>query len=195
MRERDQKKLENVQKNAIRMIVQKGFDGFSMQKLATASRISPATLYIYFRNRQDLLDKLYAHVQQTFATEALKGFSPDLPLSEGLWIQWQNRLNFITRYPLYFEFFEQFRNSPLIHQTEVTMSEFRNNMGDFVKNAIRRGELRRMEPEIFWSLAYGPFYSILKFHFQKKSMMNENFTLTEARLKKLHEMVVKALSK
>jgi TetR/AcrR family transcriptional regulator, multidrug resistance operon repressor len=140
------------------------------------------------------LNKLYEHVQHTFAMEALKGFSPGLSLSEGLWIQWKNRLNFITRYPSYFEFFEQFRNSPCINNTDGSMNEFRHNMMEFVRNAIKKGEMRRMEPELFWSIAYGPFYSALKFHFSKKSMMNASFKMTDSHLKKLHHMVVKGLS-
>jgi hypothetical protein len=63
----------------------------------------------------------------------------------------------------------------------------------FVQNAMARGEMKPMEPEIFWSLAYGSFYSIIKFHLQQKSMMNTNFTVTDAKLKLLLKMVVKAL--
>jgi TetR/AcrR family transcriptional regulator, multidrug resistance operon repressor len=195
MRERDEKKYALIRKKAIQMIVEKGFDGFSMQKLAASAKVSPATLYIYYKNRKDMLNQLYAHVQHTFASEALKGFSPGLSLGDGLWLQWTNRLNFILRYPFYFEFFEQFRNSPLIHHTDVTMNEFRHNMMEFVRNAMKRGEMKKMEPELFWSLAYGPFYSIVKFHLQKRSMMNDDFTINEARLRQLHNMVIKGLHK
>ena len=41
------------------MIVKEGFDGLSMQKLAKAANVSPATIYLYFKNREDLLNQLY----------------------------------------------------------------------------------------------------------------------------------------
>ena len=64
----------------------------------------------------------------------------------------------------------------------------------FVQNAIKHGELKKMEPEIFWSLAYGPFYSLLKFHLQGKSMMTENYSVNDTKMKQLLKMVVKALT-
>ena len=73
------------------------------------------------------------------------------------------------------------------------MKEFKENMVLFVKNAIQRGELARMEPEIFWSIAYGSFYSLVKFHLQEKKMMTENFKITDAKMKQTLHMVVKAL--
>ncbi len=193
MRTRDEQKEEAIREKALEMFVKQGFDGLSMQKLAKAANVSPATIYIYYENREDLLRSLYNHVSDTFNQEALKGFDPDLSLEEGLWVQWKNRMRFIVNYPYYFQFFEQFRNSPLINHKEIRNLKFKENMSDFVKNAVKRGEMAKMEPELFWSLAYGSFYAILKFHLQEKKMMNEAFKLTDAKLKALLKMVVEAL--
>ncbi|MBL7933168.1 MAG: TetR/AcrR family transcriptional regulator [Bacteroidia bacterium] len=193
MRTRDENKETAIREKALEMIVKHGFDGLSMQKLARAAEVSPATIYIYYENREHLLRDLYHHVMDAFNREALAGFNPNLSLEEGLWVQWKNRMRFIIDYPFYFQFFEQFRNSPLINHKEVKNLAFKELMQDFVKNAIKRGEMAKMEPEIFWSLAYGSFYSILKFHLQEKTMMNNSFRLTDAKLKTLLKMVVEAL--
>src|SRR4051812_25615241 len=110
MRTRDENKIESIREKGLKMIVEQGFDGFSMQKLAKAANVSPATLYIYFKNREDLMNQLYKEVHQKFAEVALKDFNPDLSLKEGLKLQWKNRLKFITKYPIHFKFQEQFRN-------------------------------------------------------------------------------------
>ena len=106
--------------------------------------------------------------------------------------QWKNRLKFITDYPVYYEFLEQFRNSPLINHADIDKTEFRENMKQFVMNAIRRGEMERMDPEIFWSVAYGAFYTLVKFHLSKTSMMGNEFTITDAKLKVVHQMIIKS---
>ena len=108
MRVRDENKEAIIREKAIEMIVDQGFDGFSMQKLAKAAGVSPATLYIYYKNREDLLNKLYISVTETFAATALKDFDPESSLAHGLWIQWKNRMQFIMDFPAYFKFFEQF---------------------------------------------------------------------------------------
>jgi AcrR family transcriptional regulator len=193
MRKKDENKEIAIREKAMEMIVMEGFDGLSMQKLAKAANISASTIYIYFKNREDLLNQLFIQVQQTFSDVALAGFSPELSFEEGLWLQWKNRLRFILKYPVHYQFYEQFRNSPLINHSDINLSVFKNNMKHFVLNAIRRGELARMEPEIFWSLAYGSFYALVRFHLNEKSMMNENFKLTDTIMKQTFKLVVKAL--
>jgi TetR/AcrR family transcriptional repressor of multidrug resistance operon len=193
MRTRDENKESAIREKAMEMIVREGFDGLSMQKLAKAANVSPATIYIYYKNREDLLNSLYNEVNNTFAEVALKRFDPDMPLEEGLWTQWKNRMKFILEYPIYFKFFEQFRNSPLILHKAIDKNQFKESMKQFVSNAIKRKEMAKMEPEVFWSLAYGSFYSLIKFHLQEKSMMNDSYKLTDAKLKMLLKMVVTAL--
>lgn len=193
MRTKDENKAAAIRENAMKMIVAEGFDGFSMQKLAKSANVSPATLYIYYKNREDLLSQLFNEVQQTFADVALEGFNPELSFEEGLWIQWKNRLKFVLSYPIHFSFYEQFRNSPLVNSSAIHLSSFKENMKLFVINAIQKGELKMMEPEIFWSVAYGSFYSLVKFHLEEKTMMGKNFKLTEETLKITFDMIIKAL--
>lgn len=194
MRVRDENKEAIIREKAIEMIVTEGFDGFSMQKLARSAGVSPATIYIYYKNREDLLNNLYITITDTFASAALKDFDPEASLADGLWVQWKNRMKFILEYPAYFKFFEQFRNSPLILHKDIKSTEFKDNMTRFLRNAVKRGEIKKMEPEIFWSLAYGSFYSLLKFHLQGKSMMTENYSVNDTKMKQLLAMVVKALT-
>jgi TetR/AcrR family transcriptional regulator, multidrug resistance operon repressor len=193
MRIRDENKEAAIRQKAMEMIVKEGFDGLSMNKLAKAAGVSPATIYIYFKNREDMVQQLFKAAQEAFAKSALRNFDPNASLEDGLWLQWKNRLRYIEEHPFYFKFYEQFTNTHLINHKSVDMSEFKENMMLFVKNAIKRGELTRMEPEIFWSVAYGSFYSLVKFHLQEKKMMSENFKLTDAKLKQTLSMVVKAL--
>lgn len=192
MRARDEKKEEAIREKAMQMIVAEGFDGLSMQKLAKAADVSPATIYIYYKNREDLLTRLYNDVQSKFTEVALRKFDPELSLEKGLMLQWKNRLKFITDYPVYFQFHEQFRNSPCINHKNVDKSEFRQTMSQFVMNAIKRGEMKKMEPELFWSMAYGTFYALVRFHLEKKSMMGNDFRLTDAKLKQALKMVMKS---
>jgi TetR/AcrR family transcriptional repressor of multidrug resistance operon len=194
MRTRDENKEKTIRETAMKMIVEEGFDGMSMQKLAKAAGVSPATIYIYFKNREEMITQLYMDVQRTFSDVNLKGFSPEMSLEDGLWLQWKNRLRFIQKYPVHFRFQEQFRNSPLINCNHVThISEFKDNMKRFVMNAIHKGQMKRMQPEVFWAQAYGPFYALLRFHMEERSMMSKKFRLTEGTMKQTFKLVIKGL--
>lgn len=193
MRARDEHKIETIREEAIALIVQEGFHGFSMQKLAKAANVSPATLYIYYKNKEDLLNHLYNEVQAIFIQETLVGFDPHSDFETGLWKQWQNRFQFVKKHPLYFQFQEQFKNSPLINHDGVAFHEFKLQMRTFVHNAMKHGEIKKVEPEIFWSIAYGSFYALVKFHLAQKCLMNKEFKISPAILRKAFDMVIHAL--
>src|ERR1700729_949145 len=91
VRTRDPRKEKAICDQALAMIVKHGFDGFSMQKLARAARVSPATIYIYFQDREDLILKLYPEVSAKMFAATFANFDPAMPFNQGLKIQWINR--------------------------------------------------------------------------------------------------------
>jgi TetR/AcrR family transcriptional repressor of multidrug resistance operon len=58
MRTRNTDKVQLVKQKAIELIVKNGLEGFSMNKLARACNVSVATLYIYYKDRDDLIIKV-----------------------------------------------------------------------------------------------------------------------------------------
>lgn len=192
MRNKDEQKDEIIREKAIEMIVKEGFDGLSMQKLAKAANISASTIYIYFKNREDLLNQLFIAVEQQFEKEALARFSPDISFEEGLWLQWKNRYRNILKHPMAYSFFEQFRHSPLIHKT-ARENVFGKTMNRFMQQAILKKELVDLPPEIIWAIAYGPFYTLVKFHQNQRTMAGKPFSLNEQKMKLAFKKVIKAL--
>lgn len=193
MRIRDENKETAIREKAIEMIVNEGFDGLSMHKLAKAANISASTIYIYFKNREDLLNQLYIAVADLFGKETLLNFDPDMDFEAGLWLQWTNRYRYILQHPLHYHFSEQFRNSPLIRQQAAREDPFRTAMRKFVKQAVQKKQLADLPAEIFWSLAYGPFYILVKFHLDNSAMSGKPFSLSEQKMKQTFERVMKAL--
>lgn len=196
MRTRDTDKEQLVKTKAIEQIVQDGFQGFSMNKLAKACNISVATLYIYYKDKDDLIKKLGEDIGYSFFTSTMKDFSPDMPFAEGLWKQWENRAAFAIQFPLEVACLEVIKHSPHaeeIFKSSTYMQEFKQCMKQFVTNALNNNELVRMQMETFWSVAYGPLYILLNFHREGKSMGGKTFTLTNDTLKEAFSAVIKSL--
>jgi TetR/AcrR family transcriptional repressor of multidrug resistance operon len=67
-------------------------EGFSMNKLARACKISVATLYIYYKDRDDLIINIAFEERQIDSRRFDQKPSTRKPAFEdGLRIQWQNR--------------------------------------------------------------------------------------------------------
>jgi TetR/AcrR family transcriptional repressor of multidrug resistance operon len=196
MRARDPAKERAIRDRALAMIVKGGFDGLSMQKLAEAAGVSPATIYIYFRDRDDLIFRLHEEENAKMAEATLRDFDPRMPLAEGLRRQWINRARYCLDNPLSAHFIEQMRYSPLWKRCEKSTARgrFVEAMRAFVDGAIARGELSPMPVAVYWSVAFAPLYQLVKFHLAGHSLPGAGpFALDDATLDQALKLVLKAL--
>lgn len=195
MRTRDENKAQAIREKAIEMIVKEGFDGLSMQKLARSAGVSPATIYIYYKDRDDLIIQLWTDEMDKMVEATLEGFDPSMSFEEGLKIQWMNRARFCMDNPVSADFLEQLKHSPYHVEALKKMNpRFLDAMRDFVHNAIKRNELVKLPVEVYWSVAFAPLYTLVKFHMTGRGMRgNEKFVLDDKTMSLTLKLVLKAL--
>lgn len=196
MRLRDPDKEKSIRRKAMELAVREGFDGLSMQKVARAARVSPGTLYVYFKDREDMILQVYREEMEKTFEATMKGFDPGMSFDEGLRVQWLNRARYCMDHPLAMQFLEQLRHTPL-HEKALALgsaSRYREIMRAFVTRAIRSGELVKVPVEVYWAVAFAPMYQLVKFHLQGASLPGMGkFVLIEDLLLRTLELVLKAL--
>jgi len=194
MRNRDENKEQIVKEKAIEMIVKMGLDGFSMQKLAKAASVSPATLYIYYKDKEDLILQIGIEESKRLMDTTLKGFDANMPFVEGMKIQWRNRADYWLTNPVAASCFEQLRHSPHRNRIFESMDNtFVSSMKTFIHNAIENKELAPMSSEVFWSVAYAPLYNLIRFHTEGMSLASKPFQFSEETMWQAFALVMKAL--
>jgi len=194
MRTRDENKIEAIYREALQMIVKEGFEGLSMQKLARAAGVSPATIYIYFKDKEDLLLHLHKKVTDEFFAYVLGDFDPESDFATGLEFQWKRRAQYVLDHPDIAHFMEHFTFIPL-QAKSYTMRDkrFGEVMHRFVTKAIANKELVVMPFEVYWSVAFAPLYNLVKYHKAGVNLQGEKFVLTDNMLKQTLSLVLKAL--
>jgi TetR/AcrR family transcriptional repressor of multidrug resistance operon len=196
MRTRNIDKVQLVKQKAIELIVKNGLEGFSMNKLARACNVSVATLYIYYKDRDDLIIKVAVEEGRLMGDAMIKDFDPELPFEQGLRKQWENRYNYMIANPIMSIFFDQLRSSS--YQQEFLSSflkGFQVVVGKFMHNVIERGEIEAIPFEVYWSVAFAPLYNLIRFETEGQSMGGKPFKMTDEILWKTFDLVVKALKK
>jgi AcrR family transcriptional regulator len=194
MRTRDESNELAIREKAVKMIVEKGLDGLSMQKLAKAAGVSPATLYIYYKDRDDLITQLATDASHRLMETSLRGLHPKMSFADGMAIQWKNRLEFYMKYPVDVEFIEQIRYTPVYDSIKkVLRKNFGDVLGKFMHNAINRGEVTPLPFEVYWCIAFAPLYQLIKFHTQGETPATDSFTLTDEIVDQTLQLVLKAL--
>ena len=195
MRVRDTNKETLVKQKAIELLISDGFDGFSMQKLAKACGISVGTLYIYYKNKDDLIIKIGIEEGKRMTEATMKNFSPDMPFAEGLKVQWENRSSYWLKNRDASLFFENLKHTPYGEEVMKVISEdFRPVMKKFSENAITKKQLHFLSFESYWSVAFGPLYTLLKFEHTGKSVGNKPYKFSKQVMYQTLELVIKALT-
>ena len=125
MRTRDELKRQAIIDATISLVNEIGFVACSVSKIAKKANVSPATLYVYYKNKEDLLVSTYIEIKQLFGRKLLNNFDDTLPLRDIFKNVWINIFKFTLKSPEYFQFTEQFSNSPfsdLVDRNEVEKS-------------------------------------------------------------------------
>lgn len=111
MRHKDEAKREAVIAATVKLVNEIGFVSSSVSKIAREADVSPATIYIYYKNKEDLLLSTYIDIKQKLSRAIMKDFNPDRPIRDILKKMWFNAFEYTSQYPHYFQFTEQFANS------------------------------------------------------------------------------------
>lgn len=194
MRTRNTDKEILVRQKAIELLGREGFEGFSVNKLARACNISVATIYIYYKDKDDLIVRLSEGEGKKMADAMVKDLDPGLPFEEGLRRQWKNRYQYLMENPSLNLFFDQLRSSTYQeHFLNTFMGHFDATLGQFMRNVVTRGEIKEMPLEVYWSVAFAPLYSLVRFHNEGKSIGGRPFKMSEDILWQTFDLVVKAL--
>jgi TetR/AcrR family transcriptional repressor of multidrug resistance operon len=194
MRNRNTSKEALVKTKTIELIVKDGLEGFSINKLAKACGISVGTIYIYYKDRDDLILQIAIEEGKRMGDALVKDFDPDSSLEDGLRVQWKNRYQFMVDNPLLGPFFDQLRSST--YQGEFLasfLSDFKARVGAFMHNVINRGEMKPLPLEVYWSIAFAPLYSLIRFHNEGKSLAGKPFSMTDEILWQTFDLAVIAL--
>ena len=185
-----------VKQKAIELLVKHGFENFSVNKLAKECGISVATLYIYYKDKDDLIIKIAKEEFIRMSDAVMNDFDPEWAFEKGLKYQWEKRSKYMLENRLSMLFFEQLKNSSYQEKIyESSIGGFKEKMSKFARNAVSKGAIKAMPLEVFWSLAFAPLYTLIRFHYDGRSIGGKAFAMDNAIMQQTFALVIKALRK
>ncbi len=190
MRVKDEKKEQAIFDAAITLITTNGLADTSMSKIAKVAEVSAATIYIYFENKEDMLNKTYTHVKREIAAALGKGLQPKLTVEEAFKVIWNNFYKYAVKNSVKFSFTEQFANSPLVDRVhkEEGMSYFQT-LFEWFERGKREKVFKDVPVEIFTAFAFAPLIGLVKQHFCGEVVLDNKL------LKAVYEITWKAVAR
>lgn len=104
-------------KATIQLVNNNGFHATPMSKIAKMANVSPATIYLYFDSKQDLVNKTYLEVKTAYTNFAFATYHEAMPVKEGFKIIWKRIADFKLKELDEALFLTQCDNSPMIDES------------------------------------------------------------------------------
>ena len=103
-------------KATIELVNNDGFHATPMSKIAKMAKVSPATIYIYFENKQDLVNKTYIEIKAKYTAYAFKNYDKNMTVEAGFEMIWKRIADFKLKECENAMFLAQCDNTPMIDE-------------------------------------------------------------------------------
>jgi len=163
MRLKDDSKVARIYIAAMMVINREGFEGSSMAKIAKEADVSAATIYLYFENKEDMLNKLYIYLKGRMGHSYFNK-EMDLSASKGTFRTiWLNHYQYILDNIDEYNFLENFSNCPLIERIDKENTlDYCPTFELLFQNSKSSGLLQSIHNDIIYSLLFSPISYMVK---------------------------------
>ncbi len=100
----------------IALVNNNGFHAAPMSKIAKMANVSPATIYLYFESKQDLVNQTYLEVKNAFTTYAFEAYDEEMAVEASFKMIWFRIAEFKFRDCERGLFLAQCDNTPMIDE-------------------------------------------------------------------------------
>jgi len=157
MRIKDDEKVAALFEATVKLVNEIGFASSSVSKIAKEAGISPATIYVYYKNKEDLLVSTYIDIKLEMSKAILNNFKDTLPIRDILKNVWFNMFKYLSNNLEYHKFCEQFSNSPysdLVDKQEV--EQFFEPIIKVLQRGIEQKIIKNVSPDVLSAFMFHP---------------------------------------
>ncbi len=135
MKSKDELKEGIIIRATLQLIFREGLAGLKMSDIAKQASIAVGTLYIYFKNKEDLLNHLFLHFKRESMTQLAQKIDFSLPFKVNFKQLWFNYLTYAIDNPEQATLLEQLHCSPylrpeVIEETDKLLQPIREMLNE-----------------------------------------------------------------
>ncbi|RED45200.1 TetR family transcriptional regulator [Winogradskyella eximia] len=169
-------------KATIELVNNNGFHATPMSKIAKMANVSPATIYLYFENKQDLVNQTYIDVKAEYTNYAFADFNPNMPIEEGFEMIWKRIADFKLKECEHAMFLAQCDNTPMIdEESRQEGIKHLQPLLDLWERGKKEGVIKPLSDYILYAYAINPLSFLMMT--QKRGA----FTLNKTHLEEAYQ--------
>lgn len=141
MRNKDFEKQDRIKEAMIRLILRDGIDGTSVSKIAKEAGVSPATIYVYYESKEDMLSQVFREYAGKSYDYLMKRLHPGMDAGELIEAIIKSTYYFSVEHKEIFSFVEQCSRCPTL-SGGVSEKECSCGILDLIHEYQTRGAIR-----------------------------------------------------
>lgn len=144
-------------KATLHLVNNGGIQEASMAKIAKMAEVSPATIYLFFESKQDMVNQLYLKVKSSFAEAAFDGYDKSVGVKNSFEKIWYNMANFKLTHQEEASFLSQCDNTPMIDEkTREEGLQFLKPLFDLWSEGKKTGLIKDISPYLLYGYSIYP---------------------------------------
>ena len=164
-------------KATLNLVINNGFHDAPMSKIAKIAEVSPATIYIYFENKQDLINQLYLEIKASFSQHAFKNCDENKSIKKSFELIWFNIAHYKLQAVEEAMFLSQCDNTPMIDdESRQEGLKHLQPLLDLWERGQENGVIKLISPYLLYA------YTIYPLAFLTSMQQKDSFQLTEKNL-------------
>ncbi|MEM6316133.1 MAG: TetR/AcrR family transcriptional regulator [Bacteroidota bacterium] len=133
-----------------------GLAGLKMSNIAKRANLAHGTVYIYFKNKQDLINGLFKKVKRKAAYSIGTGSEIDGNFYEALQTIWRKFIVYLVENQREIHFLRQCMESPFLEENNLKLSDvYKQNFLDFLEKGKASKNVKSMNTELLSSIFSG----------------------------------------
>ncbi|PKQ61691.1 TetR family transcriptional regulator [Labilibaculum filiforme] len=169
IREKSKEKRNALLKATLNLVNNNGFHDAPMSKIAKMANVSPATIYIYFENKQDLINQLYLELKISYTEQAFKDYSENMPVKKAFELIWYNIANYKLKQVDEAWFLAQCDNTTMIDENSRQEGlKHLQPLLDLWEKGQKEGIIKDVSPYLLYAYAINPLAFLM--NMQKREL-------------------------
>ncbi len=149
-------KEERIYEVVLQLTQKVGLAGLRISDIAKEADLAHGTLYIYFKNKKELINQLYKKIKSRVSSELLPENIQDYSTKETMFILWKNYLHYLVNNQLEIHFMSQCGSSNILDDSNKSISDsFMKKAKSFFQKGIDSADIKDLEIELLLSAFKG----------------------------------------
>lgn len=163
MREKDPEKIQKIFNATLELVIEEGIDAINISKIAKKSKVASGTLYIYFENKEVLLNELYSYICN-FWQEKVDLTEENNDFRENLYKIWNENIEFSFNNYNEMHFKMLFIHSKYINEFNKNKNfELINIFYRMFDKAKEKNLVKDISSELMYSMIEGTMFQVINY--------------------------------